>query len=308
MPAMKAQLKELRALGKQLEEKRKLDSAWSGTTAQFDLVMPPILPEAMWESNAVQQQRALMTPDAPPCTYQFSCFRSQTAFLGDVPVQHRHMIMPSLVVKGAEDLKWLYIVPLVPLDEAFENERQKAADPNYVEPERKSREFSLGMAGMDSWPLERLAPYLADWERDFASAQPLAPIDHSEAAPKRQSASAAEQVFEDAILFAESQGRVIAWTGLPLQQKLKIPEYLAQLGIDPAQLDASKLPAAIEGFIPAGSSGYVMEAEGRRLWAEVMPMLPSKERSEAPPRIAIEPGRISVTAAPGWLVAYGKRD
>jgi hypothetical protein len=305
---MKAQLKELRALGKQLNEKRSLDSAWSGTTAQFDLVMPPILPEAMWESNAVKQQRALMTPDAPPCTYQFSCFRSQTAFLDDVPAQHRHGMMPPLVVKGAEDLKWLYIVPLVPLNEAFENERQKAADPNYVEPERMSREFSLGMAGMDSWPLERLAPYLADWERDFASVQSLAPIDHSEAAPKRQSASAAEQVFEEASVFAESQGRVIAWAGLPLQQKLKLPNYLLHLGIDPAQLDVSTLPGAIEGFIKLSGSGHIIEAEGRRLWAEVMPMLPSKERSEVPPRIAIEPGRISVTAATGWLVAYGKRD
>ena len=307
MPTMKAQLKELRALGKQLDEKRKLDSAWSGTTTQFDLVMPPILPEAMWENSAVQQQRALMTPDAPPCTYQFSCFRSQTAFLGDVPAQHRHGMMPPLVVKGAEDLKWFYIVPLVPLEEALENERQKAADPDYVEPERMSREFSLGMASMDSWPLECLVPYLADWERDFASVQPLAPIDHSEAAPKRQPASAAEQVFEEASQFVETQGRSVSWSGLPLHQKLRMPEYLVHLGIDPAQLDVSTLPGAIEGFIQPGSSGYVIEARGGRLWAEVMPMLPSKERSEAPPRIAIEPGRISVTAAPGWLVAYGVR-
>lgn len=307
MPAMKAQLKELRALGKQLDEKRKLDSAWSGTATQFDLVMPPILPEAMWESNAVQQQRALMTPDAPPCTYQFSCFRSQTAFLDDVPAQHRHGMMPPLVVKGAEDLKWLYIVPLVPLEEALENERQKAADPDYVEPERMSRDFSLGMAGMDSWLLERLAPYLADWGRDFASVQPLAPIDHSEAPPERQPASAAEQVFEKASVFAKSQGRAIAWTGLPLQQKLKLSDYLVHLGIDPAQLDVSKLPAAIEGFIQPGSSGYILKTEGRRMWAEVMPMLACKEHSDAPPRIAIEPGQISVTAAPGWLVAYGVR-
>lgn len=58
---------------------------------------------------------------------------------------------------------------MVPLEEALENERWKAAAPDYVEAERMSREFSLAMADIDSWPIERLKSYLANWERDLAS-------------------------------------------------------------------------------------------------------------------------------------------
>lgn len=306
MRALTALRKELRVLGKQLDEQQKVDIAWSGTTTQFDLVMPPILPADAWESMAVQQQQALLDPDAPPCTYQCSFFRSQRAFLSDVPAKDRHHTSIPLVVKDAQDLKWLYIVPLVPLDEALENERLKATDPDYVEPERMSREFSLAMADMDCWPLERLAPYLADWERDFTSIPPAATIDHSLPVANRLPASADDQVFNGANRFAESQGRAIGWTGLPLQLKLQVPDYLTHLGIDFKRLDVATLPGLISGFIQPGSSGHAIETDGGKMWAKVMPMLACKECSEAPPRIAIDPGRISVTAAPGWLVAYGK--
>lgn len=307
MRALTAQLKQLRALGKRLDEQAAADTAWSGTTTQFDLVMPPILPADAWESIAVPQQQALLEPDAPPCTYQCSFFRSQQAFLDEVPAKYRHQTYIPGVVRTAQDLKWLYIVPMVPLEEALENERLKAADPDYVEPERMSREFSLAMADMDSWPVERLAPYLADWERDFASVQPAAPVDHSLPESSRPPVPADEQVFKGASRFAESQGRAIAWTGLPLQLKLQVPDYLTHLGIDFKRLDVATLPGLVSGFIQPGSSGHAIETGGGQMWAEVMPMLAGKERSEAPPRIAIEPGRISVTAAPGWLVAYGVR-
>ncbi|NMZ47047.1 hypothetical protein [Pseudomonas oryzihabitans] len=307
MRALTAQLKELRALGKRLDEQEKVDIGWSGTATQFDLVMPPILPADAWESIAVQQQQALLDPDAPPCTYQCSFFRSQRAFLRDVPAKDRHHTSIPLVVKDAQDLKWLYIVPLVPLDDALENERLKATDPDYVEPEHMSREFSLAMADMDSWPVERLAPYLANWERDFAGIQPAAPIDHSLPVANRLPASADDQVFNGASRFAESQGQPITWTGLPLCQKLKIPEYLMHLGIDPERFDALKptLPGEIIGFIEPGDTGGILELEGMQLWAEVMPMLPTKQHCATPPTVTVEPGRIRVSAATGWLVAHG---
>lgn len=307
MRALTAQLKELRALGRRLDEQEKADTRWSKTETQFQLCLPPVLPLDAWESIAMQQQQALLDPDAPPCTYQCSFFRSQQAFLDEVPAKYRHHLtyIPG-VVRTAQDLKWLYIVPMVPLEEALENERRKAADPDYVEPERMSREFSLAMADMDSWPVERLAPYLADWERDFASVQPAAPVDHSLPVANRLPASADDQVFNGASRFAESQGRAIGWTGLPLQLKLQVPDYLTHLGIDFKRLDVATLPGLISGFIQPGSSGHAIETDGGKMWAKVMPMLACKECSEAPPRIAIDPGRISVTAAPGWLVAYGK--
>lgn len=306
MRALTAQLKQLRALGKRLDEQEKADTSWSKTETQFHLSLPPILPPDVWESIAVPQQQAVSDPDAPDCAYGAKFFRSQQAFLDEVPTKYRHQIYIPGVVRTAQDLTWLYIVPGVSLEEALENERRKAADPDYVEPERMSREFSLAMADMDCWPLERLAPYLADWERDFASIQPAAPIDHSLAVAGRLPASADEQVFNGSSRFAESQGRAIAWTGLPLQLKLQVPDYLTHLGIDFKRLDVATLPGLISGFIQPGSSGHAIETDGGKMWAKVMPMLACKECSEAPPRIAIDSGRISVTAAPGWLVAYGK--
>ncbi len=197
---------------------------------------------------------------------------------------------------------------MVPLEEALENERRKAADPEYVEPERMSREFSLAMADMDSWPVERLAPYLADWERDFASIQPAAPVDHSVPESSRSPVPAEEQVFSEASQFAETQGRPVSWSGLPMKLKLKIPEYLMHLGIDPERFEALKpnLPGEIIGFIEPRDTGGILELEGMQLWAEVMPMLPTKQHCATPPAVTIEPRRISVKAAPGWLVTYGK--
>jgi hypothetical protein len=309
MRALTAQLKELRALGRRLDEQEKADTRWSKTETQFQLCLPPILPHDVWESIAVPQQQALLEPDAPPCTYQCSFFRSQQAFLDEVPAKYRHQTYIPGVVRTAQDLKWLYIVPMVPLEEALENERLKATDPDYVEPERMSREFSLAIADMDSWPVERLAPYLADWERDFASVQPAAPVDHSLPESSRLPVPADEQVFSDASQFVATQGRPVSWSGLPMKLKLQIPEYLMHLGIDPERFEALQpsLPGEIVGFIQPGDEGCIFEFEGMSVWAEVMPMLPTKQHCATPPTVTVEPGRISVKAAPGWLVAHGKR-